>query len=146
MKKEGRWSWSAPRSYDERREKDAEEDRGNSGTRGISESRRTKEKEKTIRRTAEPADEEMRRRGRGEEEEANREGPRGDRHWRRSNNGLLTMIIEHEAAGTLLKSTENRAGGFTCRINFYLVPSLPRSLAFSSSSSTSFSFVSLSPR
>lgn len=66
-----------------------------------------------------------RRRGRGEEEEeANREGPRGDRHWRRSNNGLLTMIIEHEAAGTLLKSTENRAGGFTCRINFYLVPSL----------------------
>lgn len=38
------------------------------------------------------------------------------------------MIIEHEAAGTLLKSTENRAGGFTCRINFYLVPSLPRPL------------------
>lgn len=35
------------------------------------------------------------------------------------------MIIEHEAAGTLLKSTENRAGGFTCRINFYLVSSLP---------------------
>lgn len=34
------------------------------------------------------------------------------------------MIIEHEAAGTLLKSTENRAGGFTCRINFYLVSSL----------------------
>lgn len=74
-----------------------------------------------------------RRQGRGEEEGegggANRgEGPRGDRHWRRSNNGLLTMIIEHEAAGTLLKSTENRAGGFTCRINFYLVPSLPRPL------------------
>lgn len=70
-----------------------------------------------------------RRRGRGEEEGTNRgEGPRGDRHWRRSNNGLLTMIIEHEAAGTLLKSTENRAGGFTCRINFYLVPSLPRPL------------------
>jgi len=37
------------------------------------------------------------------------------------------MIIEHEAAGTLLKSTENRAGGFTCRINFYLVSNLPRS-------------------
>ena len=36
------------------------------------------------------------------------------------------MIIEHEAAGTLLKSTENRAGGFTCRINFYLVSNLPR--------------------
>lgn len=35
------------------------------------------------------------------------------------------MIIEHEAAGTLLKSTENRAGGFTCRINFYLVSCLP---------------------
>jgi len=68
-------------------------------------------------------------RGSGEKEEANREeGPRRDRHWRRSNNGLLTMIIEHEAAGTLLKSTENRAGGFTCRINFYLVPSLPRPL------------------
>lgn len=49
---------------------------------------------------------------------------RADRYWRRSNNGLLTMIIEHEAAGTLLKSTENRAGGFTCRINFYLVSSL----------------------
>lgn len=54
---------------------------------------------------------------------------RVDRYWRRSNNGLLTMIIEHEAAGTLLKSTENRAGGFTCRINFYLVSNplpLPR--------------------
>jgi len=85
-----------------------------------------------------------RRQGSGEEEEANQgEGPRGDRHWRRSNNGLLTMIIEHEAAGTLLKSTENRAGGFTCRINFYLVPSLPRPLVLLLSSS--FSSVSLSP-
>lgn len=63
------------------------------------------------------------KRGRGEPRR------RGDRYWRRSNNGLLAMIIEHEAAGTLLKSTENRAGGFTCRINFYLVSSLPRSLA-----------------
>lgn len=107
--------------------RDKERDEGSSGARGISESRRTKEKEKTIRRTAEPKNEETARKRR-EEEEANREGPRGDRHWRRSNNGLLTMIIEHEAAGTLLKSTENRAGGFTCRINFYLVPSLPRPL------------------
>lgn len=42
------------------------------------------------------------------------------------------MIIEHEAAGTLLKSTENRAGGFTCRINFYLVSSLLLFFAHSS--------------
>lgn len=103
-------------------------DEGNIGARGISESRGTKEKEKTIRRTAESEDEEMAKR-RGEEEDASQEeGPRGDRYWRRSNNGLFAMIIEHEAAGTLLKSTENRAGGFTCRINFYLVPSLPRPL------------------
>lgn len=58
-----------------------------------------------------------------------REREREDRHWRRSNNGLLAMIIEHGAAGTLLKSTENRAGGFTCRINFYLVPNRPLSLS-----------------
>lgn len=55
---------------------------------------------------------------------------RVDRYWRWSNNGLLTMIIEHEAAGTLLKSTENRAGGFTCRINFYLVSSLAVPFSF----------------
>lgn len=65
-------------------------------------------------------------------ESRERRGPRGDRHWRRSNNGLLAMIIEHEAAGTLLKSTENRAGGFTCRINFYLVSSLLLFFAHSS--------------
>lgn len=85
----------------------------------------TKEKEKTIRRRT-------RVEGRGGEEEKRRrrveKDPRGDRHWRRSNNGLLAMIIEHEAAGTLLKSTESRAGGFTCRINFYLVSSLLRPL------------------
>lgn len=48
------------------------------------------------------------------------------------------MIIEHEAAGTLLKSTENRAGGFTCRINFYLVSSLPVPFSPSPFSSSPF--------
>lgn len=84
--------------------------------------REREEEEKTIRRKEE------------EEEEEERRREREDRHWRWSNNGLLTMIIEHEAAGTLLKSTENRAGGFTCRINFYLVSSLP--VPFSSSLSS----------
>lgn len=90
--------------------------------------REREEEEKTIRRKEEEEEEERWRRKGARERE--------DRHWRWSNNGLLTMIIEHEAAGTLLKSTESRAGGFTCRINFYLVSSLP--VPFSSS----FSFVS----
>lgn len=100
---------------------------------GISKNRRTKERdrERENNKTNSGAEgredgneEERKKRGRGGELEKDR----GDRHWRRSNNGLLAMIIEHEAAGTLLKSTENRAGGFTCRINFYLVPSLSRPL------------------
>lgn len=49
--------------------RDKENDEGSSGARGISESRRTKEKEKIIRRTAEPKNEETarKRRGRGGE-------------------------------------------------------------------------------
>lgn len=42
-------------------ERQGEWDEGSSGARGTSESRRTKEKEKTIRRTAEPEDEETAR-------------------------------------------------------------------------------------
>lgn len=92
---------------------------------------RREEEEKTIRRKEEV---EGWGGGRGWEKlwKPGRKGKneRVDRYWRWSNNGLLTMIIEHEAAGTLLKSTENRAGGFTCRINFYLVSSLAVPFSF----------------